>query len=213
MNLIQAVGQMNDLPATFKQVDATYPQLVASVAVGLAAYTDTADEIGAEATSITSAQYGWLDVWGLLFGIQRNAGEADFLYRSRIQNTLFAWVGTRPAIIEWGTLILNQTITLTEKSGGGFTIVFPASLSADAISSFVASLNRIRPAGVPFQVAVQSTGLYLDTINYLDCAAVTGAYLIDSLTYLPLSIGAETANAVPILPSFYLNDPTLNPGL
>lgn len=213
MNLTQVIAQLNDLPQTFRRPGATYAQLVGSVAVGHATFTNAADELGIESNSLASAQYGWLDVWGLLFGIQRNTNEADYNYRLRIQSTLLAWVSTIPAIENWAMLILKQTITLTENVGIGYVIVLPGVLSSNSLQTFITSLARIRPAGVPFQIGVQSSGLYLDTINYLDCPAVTGAYLTDSLTYMPLGIGPSTNNAMPILPSAYLNDPTLNPSL
>lgn len=211
MKLNQIIPQLNDLPTTFRRFDTTYPQLIDSVAVGFATYTDGADEISVESNSFASARYGWLDVWGLLFNIPRNSNEADYNYRNRIHATLLAWVGTLPAIVNWGQLILNQSITVTENDGLGYVISVSSTLSPMQLAAFVQSLARIRPAGVPFQLVSQTSSLYLDTINFLDSAAVVGAYLIDDLTSSSLSAGASTNNALPMLPSFYLDDPTLNP--
>jgi hypothetical protein len=214
MNLTEVISQLNDLPDTFKRPGTIYAQLTQSFATGLTRYTDATDEIGNESTSFSEARYGWLDVWGLLFGITRNSGEADYSYSLRVEQVLMAWVGTLPAIANWAEVIYQTTVTIAENfPAPGYVIQLPGSLTIAQVDAFVASLNRIRPAGVPFQVGMQSSGLYLDTINYCGAARVTGAYLTNALTYVPLAIGPITINAVPLLPSLYLTDPTLNPSM
>jgi hypothetical protein len=57
-------------------------------------------------------------------------------------------------------------------------------------------------------------GLYLGTINYLGIApSVTGAYLFDPVDEITPDIPATTNNSVPLLPTTYLTDITINPSL
>src|SRR5271165_3605430 len=109
MNLNNVIAQLNDLPPTFTRPGTVYAQLIQSVSAGLSIYTDAVEEIELESNEYSNANYGWLDVWGLLFGITRNSNEADFTYRNRVQKTLQAWGGTLPAIVDWGSFILAMT--------------------------------------------------------------------------------------------------------
>jgi hypothetical protein len=214
MDVSTVITQLNDLPPTFTRPGVIYAQLIQSTATGLSIYTDATEEVEKESYTFADANYGWLDVWGLLFGITRNANEADYTYRNRIQKTLEAWVGTLPAIVDWGNFILDTTITVTENTPYfGYVISLPGSATIAQTNAFVSSLSRIRPAGVPFQIAQKSAGGFLETINYFGAPRVTGAYLNEASTYVPLAIGPVTINAVPLLPSLYLTDPLLNPSL
>lgn len=209
---VNTLRQLNDLPATFTRPGAPYTQLVDAFNAGMSSFTGASDATIAQ--TFGTAQFGWLDVWGEIFDIQRIAGEADGVYRTRVSNTLLAWVGTVPSLEQWGTEMLGVTISVTENVGTvGYNIEFPGTLTTSQITNFLTSLARVRPAGVPFTVTQQSIGLYLDTINYLDAYEVVGAYLTSDGDTVTPNIAALTNSAVPLLPEYYFQDPTLNPGL
>jgi hypothetical protein len=211
MKSVDTYRQITDLPATFTRPGTPYTDLVDSLNAGMANFTNASDSTLAQ--TFASAQFGWLDVWGAIFSIERNANESDGAYRARITFTLLAWVGTVPSLEQWGTQMLNTTIAVTENVGTvGYNITFPASLTTTQINLFLASMVRVRPAGVPFTVAQAQIGLFLDTINYLDEYAVVGGYLSEGAIAATLDISALTNSTQPLLPEYYFADPTLNTG-
>ncbi len=211
MNFFDVLKQLADQPATYLRPGTTFAQLSDTSAVPAADFTSSADMIAAQINSFSSAQWGWLDVWGLLLGIQRAQNEADSSYSTRIVATVLAFVGTTPAIEIWGQFVFGQPVTVSDRTPVGYTITLPNGVTTAAINAFVVSLSRIRPAGVPFNLVQQDGGLFLDTINYTDTHRVEGSYLDDSVTAVPLVVSASTQNAQPLLPDIYLTDPGLNP--
>jgi hypothetical protein len=208
---VNTLQQLNDLPSTFTRPGAPYTEWIDALNAGMACFAGAADSTLAQ--TFSAAQFGWLDVWGAIFSIQRNANESDGAYRVRITFTLLAWVGTVPAIQAWGLEILNTPIEVTENVGSvGYSLTFPASLTTSQITLFLASLVRVRPAGVPFTIAQAQVGLFLDTINYLDEYAVVGGYLSEGALAEEANIGALTNSTQPLLPEYYFADPTLNTG-
>lgn len=211
MNLAAVVAQLGDLPATFLREGTPFSQLAATEAQAFTDFTSAADAIVGSVSSFQSAQWGWLDVWGLLLGVPRNKDEGDPTYANRITGTIMAWVGTVPAIEQWGLLILGSRVTVTENLPSiGYIITLPNGVSAVQIAIFAASLNRVRPAGVPFTFNQLVGGLFLDTINFLGTWEMIGSYLDDGTASVAFTIPSSTLNAVPLLPDIYLTDPTLN---
>lgn len=209
---VDVLRQLNDLPTTFKRPNTPYLQLVDSFNGGLSNFTGALDAVLAQ--TFEDAQYGWLDVWGAIFSIQRQNGEADGRYRARITYTLLAWVGTVPSIERWAVETLGASIAVTENLPGvGYEITFPGGLTSAQITAFLVSLARIRPAGVPFTYIQQQIGLYLDTIDYMGLSAVVGEYLTDDGVPAAPPIPALTNSTKPLLPEYYFTDPTLNPGI
>jgi hypothetical protein len=206
------LAQLNDLPSTFKRVGPPYTNLMDSLASELALFVGGA---ASEVTQLTfaSALDGWLDVWGLIFDVLRQTNESNTAYQARISETVLAWVGTVPALQAWLALFTPGG-SLIETGGGqlGYAINLPASMTTSQVTAFLATLSRIRPAGVPFTVNTVSAGLYLGTVEFLgNNGLMAGAYLSSYGTSFALTFAANTNNATPQLPDLYFVDPTLNP--
>jgi hypothetical protein len=214
MNFPQVVAQMQDLPASFKKTSQPYTSVIDALSTQLVDYTYGADNIAAQ-LSFSDARYGWLDCWGLIFGLPRNANESDFNYSSRIVAVLNAVVGTVPALTLWleycfgpGGIVKENTPNL------GYSITLPPSYSQQQLTLFLTTFNRIRPAGVPFMFGSITNGTFIRTLNFTGGApSVIGAYLGAVTNTVTAPIGASQPSAIPSLPDLYLTDPTLNPSL
>lgn len=214
MDMPAVLGTLNDLPRTFRKTAAPYTQVIDSIAASLAAYTNGTDATGTQISAFGLAVDGWLDVWGLLFGVPRNQQEANSVYATRIARTVLAWVGTLPAIQMWIDWYAPGGSVSENASGLGYVINLPPYMTTAQIADFLASLDRIRPAGVPFSLTQTNTGLYLGTEVFLGDARVMGSYLATSPTNGAPDVAATTLSSRPILPALYLEDPYLaEPGL
>lgn len=203
------LARLNDLPSTFTRQGAPYVQIIGAIGAALATFTDAADATEGQVQGFSLALDGWLDVWGLLWGVPRNQGEPNSSYAPRIGRTVLAWVGTVPAIQAWLDMYAPGG-TITENVGGlGYNLSFPAGMTVAQISNFLISLARIRPAGVPFGSQQIGYGLFLGAHAFLGTNDYLGAGTQTSSFGLP----ASTANATPLLPSLYFDDPTINPSL
>ena len=95
-----------------------------------------------------------------------------------------------------------------------FHLQFTAPLTTAAFNSLAQNMAFVRPAGVPFlPFQVLQGGLYVGTIDFLNAPKVTGGYLDQPLKSFTPTIAQSTDNSVPLLPTLWLSDPTLNPGL
>ena len=207
------IKQLNDLPYTFRRPGLPYTATIDAHMSGLRSFTSAIESVFAN-LDLGAAQFGWLDVIGMLFGIPRTNHMADSLYRNIIQETLAAWVGTGPSIEAWGLITLGQLVTVIwNQNVLGYTIYIPPGISTVQIDYLLSTLNRVRPAGVPFNVSTPTPGLYLDTVNYMGEAWMPGAYLVDPTIPDPVPNGGATDSAQPLLPDYFLSDPTLNPQL
>jgi hypothetical protein len=215
MNFAAVLAQLNDLPSAFTRPGPPYTWLAASLAVSDALSTETCDDTVAQTLTFANAQDGWIDVWGLLFNMPRNQNEANSLYAARIQETVLAWVGTLPALQAWIALFAPGGSIAENISGLGYVITLPAAMSQTQVQNFLQSLNRIRPAGVPFSVNVAAGGLFAGTANFTGGGGggVMGDYLSAATSSLALGISPTTQNSVPLLPTTLLVDPTINPSL
>lgn len=215
MDFVTDQAQLNDLPATFKRPDQTYLQLIDAFTALLYRFTQGSDSTAVQILNFSNAQFGWLDVWGLLLGIPRMANEADSNYLGRIAFEVTAGAGPALQIVKWISIVYHVEAIVTENFPAiGYTITFPATVTEAQAQQIVAGLSYVRPAGVPITgVFIASIGTFLETINFFNAAAVVGAYLAGGLRAVTLAMGASTNNAVPILPTLFLTDPTLNPGL
>lgn len=211
MNFQAVQAVLNDLPPTFTKPTQPYTQVIDSQTSALTLYTQGADGIVSQSSFANVAD--WMDVWGVLFGVQRNTNEGNIPYAQRIVATLLAWVGTVPAIQAWIDLYAPGGSVVENDDGLGYVLNLPATLSRTALTNFLVSLGRIRPAGVPFTVQQVNTGLFLGTVNPLGGGAMPGSYLVRGATTVPADISALTNSSVPLLPDLYLTDPTLNPGI
>lgn len=214
MDLPAIIAQLNDLPATFRPQGNPYAQFAAAVAAAASLYTSGADATGAQAVAFSNAIDGWIDVYGLLFGVPRNQGEGNIPYALRIGETVLAWVGTLPAIQAWIDLFAPGGSVTENASRPGYAIVLPSSMTNAQALAFVQSLGRIRPAGVPFTVQQLGTGLFLGTEAFLGKGSTLGSYLTGGGSAGLPDIGAMTPSAQPIIPDLFLVDPNLaQPGL
>lgn len=213
MDFVQVESVLNDLPPPFKRDDATYSNVIDAITVSLARYTTAGDAITRQ-LNFTTAQYGWLDLWGLLFGQPRRVNESDVTYIRRVGYTLTAGAGPPVAIANWVFAAWGLTVLIEEDFPNvGWNITFPATVTPEQAQIILNSLVQIRPAGVPFHAFLSNIGTYLDTINYLNAARVTGAYLGGLPTPLALDVADATNNSIPLFPDLLLTDPTLNPSL
>ena len=203
---------LNDVPPTFKRSNAPFLQVVDSESAALARMTIAADTIVSMVRDISNAQYGWLDFWGLLFGIARNSMEPDATYLARIIFTLRNGAGPPLAIVEWIQTVWGVAATISESFPAvGYSLTFPPAVTLAQIQVIVQGLNRVRPAGVPFALYSSSSGPYLDTVNFLDCPRISGAYVggggaVRAFVTIPTATPNSTTN----LPTLFMTDPTLN---
>lgn len=210
MNFAAVQAQVNDLPASFTRQGAPYTQLVDALSGALSLWTGGTDGIASQVAAFSQAQGGWLDVWGLLFLVPRNQGEGDGPYSTRIQETVLAWVGTLPAMQAWFLLFAPGGTVTENASGMGYMISLPATMAPSLVAAFLATLNRIRPVGVPFTVQQATGGLYLGTEAFLGLGRVQGSYLVSPAAQSTLDLAALTNNAQPLIPDLLLIDPTVN---
>ena len=212
MNYAAVLAQINDLPSTFVPAGNPYAQVAAARAAALAVFTSSADATEQQVQQFSNAIDGWIDVWGLLFGIPRNTNEGNVPYALRITETVLAWVGTLPALQVWVNLFAAGGSVTENASGFGYIITLPGSMTFSQAVVFVASLGRIRPAGVPFVVVGGGLGLYLDAEAFLGQGVVFGSYLTGYSTPGTFNLNATTNSSQPLIPSLLLGDPNLNPG-
>ena len=212
MNYAAVLAQINDLPATFTPAGKPYSQIAAARAAALSVFTNGADATEQQVQQFSNAIDGWIDVWGLLFGIPRNTNEGNVPYALRIVETVLAWVGTLPALQAWVSLFATGGSVTENASGFGYTITLPGSMTFSQAVVFVASLGRIRPAGVPFVVVGGGLGLYLDAEAFLGQGVVFGSYLTGYSAPGTFNLNATTNSSQPLIPSLFLSDPNLNPG-
>jgi hypothetical protein len=203
------LATLNDLPNTFKRDGPPYTQFIDSLASSLALYTVGVDATFGQATAFENAVDGWLDIWGLLFGIPRDQNQANTTYQTHIKSIMNAWVGTVPAVQAWMDLFAPGG-NVVENTSGGYVLLFSGSTTLVQIQSFLRLFNRIRPNGVPFQIEQAGLGLYLGTEEFLGDGRVVGNYLTALSTAVGALISATTSNAVPLLADLLLNDPTIN---
>ena len=213
MDFFTVLARLNDLPNTFTRNGPPYTQLIESIAVELATFTNAADATMSQVQIDDVALDGWLDVWGLLWGVPRLQNEANSTYNTRIDRTILAWIGTLPALQQWMNFYAPGGTVTENPSGLGYTLQFPATMTLFAIQAFLSALNRIRPAGVPFTIFQAGIGIYLGTETFLNIGAPKGAYLTAGTVPVPLNIGDSTPNSFPLLPSLLMQDPVLNPSL
>lgn len=167
MNIFDALKQLNDLPDTFRRGDATYAFVMSSIAAGLTVLT-AANTALLNETAYGDATDGWIDVWGAMPGIARRTGEANDVYKARVQNMLLAWRDSAVAIEEWLKIVENlpNTSVLEHFPTPGYNVTVPATLSAAQLTQILADLAYVRPAGVPFNFIATTGGTYLTTVNY-----------------------------------------------
>jgi hypothetical protein len=214
MDFLTVVSRLNDLPSTFKREGNPYAQIVDSLADGANRFTQAADATLQQVQNFSVALDGWLDVWGLLWGVPRLPDEANSIYSTRISRTVLAWVGTVPAIQAWINFYASGGSIRENLPNSGYVLTLPPTLSTAQVLAFLQSLSRIRPAGVPFNVNQVGGGLFLGTVEYLSQGTVQGAYLTDGSSSTESIVGAVTPNSVPLLPTLYFSDFYLaQPGL
>jgi hypothetical protein len=202
------LNQLDDLPEPFRHNGSIYPSIIASIAAALARNTNSADAVISD-ININTAQWGWLNTIGELYGIIRTQYETDPIYRRRIEQTLIAPHGTPEAIQDFIKLILGITTVVTENfTNCSYQINFLSPVSVATIQQVVIAINWVRPAGVPFLPLFRSSGgLFLSTCNFLGIKRVTGSYLANPTIAINVSIGPSTDNLVSQLPTLYLTDP------
>jgi hypothetical protein len=205
--------RLDDLPQTYKRLGAGYQAFDLSQAAALFRYTNASDGLMSQLV-FKQAIGPWLDVWGKLFNIPRNSNESDDSYVNRITSTLLAGRCTPNAII-----IFLQSIGIEATIEEDFVhcawhLSFTAPLTQDQFQSLAVNLGAVRPAGVPFlPFQVIQGGMYIGTVDFLNAPKVTGAYLDSPLNGFTPTIAQATDNSVPLLPTLWLSDPSLNPGL
>jgi hypothetical protein len=206
-------ARLDDLPPGYTRLGAGFQAFDLSQTAALFRYTGASDGI-LNQLNFVQAVGPWLDAWGKLFGIERNINESDDAYQNRITMTLLAGRCTPNAILIYlQTLGINATIE-EDFVNCAFHLQFTAPLTTAAFAALAQNLAAVRPAGVPFlPFQVLQGGLYVGTINFLDAPKVTGAYLDTPLKSFTPTIAVSTNNSVPLLPTLFLSDPTLNPGL
>ena len=214
MTYQEILAQLNTLPATFLRPGSGFAAIQAARAASLFRYASAIDGL-IDQLQFSKASGVWLDAWGKLFSIPRNAQESDGDYASRISATLVAGRATPVAMLLYLKIALGLTATLTEDFvKATWQLSFSTPLSSAQFNQVMENLAYVRPAGVPSLASAGSPGgLFAGTVNYLRAPRTTGAYLEEGGSGLAFSISAYTNNSKPLLPTTYLSDPTINPSL
>jgi len=213
MKYADVIARLENLPNSFRRQGLTYQQLENAFAAALTRYTDSMDGLTAQET-VTSAAFEWLNMQGDLYGIPRFSYESAATYLARIQATLKAPKGTPVAIESYMRLITGQVITVTEQTSvPNYFLTVSGNASTTVINQLNGNINFVRPAGVPFYYSLPTGGLYASTVNYAGRGRMTGSYLVAATTTEPPTISGTQNSALPLLPSDYLTDPTINPSL
>jgi len=209
--------QLNSLPGTFLRPGPQFAEIQDAKAAGLFHFTNASDGLVNQIQSFTNATGVWLDAWGKLFGVPRDNGEIDSAYVNRVKAILTAGCGTPVAITLFVQLSLNILATVSEDfTDCAWFLVLNTPLSPAAFQQLIVNLKYVRPAGVPCLRLQENSqgGLFAGTVDYFNAPRVTGAYLkTPSQAFSVATISAYTNNSVPLLPTTFLTDPTLNPGL
>jgi hypothetical protein len=213
MQFADVKARLDDLPRTYTRLGPNYTAFDLAQTAALFRYANASDGISNQLI-FKQAVGPWLDVWGKLFGIVRNTNESDDAYQNRITFTLLAGRCTPNAILIY-LQTLGITATLEEDFVNcAFHLQFTAPLTNAGFLALAQNMAAVRPAGVPFlPFQVLQGGLYVGTIDFLNAPRVTGAYLDQPLKSFTPTIAQSTDNSVPLLPTLWLSDPTLNPGL
>lgn len=213
MNFASVKDRLDDLPPTFTRPGPGFQAWDLSQTAALFRYTNASDGV-LQQLDFRKAIGPWLDAWGKLFVIPRNINESDDAYQNRIVMTLLAGRQTPNAILIY-LKSLGITATIQEDFvNAAFHLQFTAPLTSAGFLALAQNLGNVRPAGVPFlPFEVLQGGLYVGTVDFLDAPKVTGAYLDTPLKGFTPTIATSTNNSVPLLPTLFLSDPTLNPGL
>lgn len=214
MQFADVLAQLSTLPATFLRPGATFAFIQSAKSAALFRFTNASDGVTAQAASFVGAFGVWLDAWGKLFGILRNLDESDSAYSNRITATLVSGRGTPAAIAMYVQLADGFSATVVEDLvHASWSLDLGQPLNTKQFNQLMENLSYVRPAGVPVGAqAEQKGGAYMATINYLAAARVTGAYLKTPVQTQSINLNAFTNNSVPLLPTTFLSDPTLNPG-
>lgn len=207
-------ARFNDLPTAYSRPGTTFQWIQNAIISSTLLGTQSIDGINNQLT-FQNAEGGWLNVWGQLFNLPRNSGESSVAYKSRITFTLKLGRTTPAAIQSYVTNALNISATVSEDTAAdAWKLTFTTNLTTAQYLSTAQDLAVVRPAGIAFlPLYVPQGGSYLGTINYIGAPSVTGAYLIISTTKITPAISANTNPAQPTLPTTYLTDTNLNPGL
>lgn len=214
MDWAAVARQLGDVPDTYKRPGDTFTWLFNAYVAGLFRYTSAADGTIAQLT-FDQALGNWLDVWGQLFNFRRDDGESDAAYKNRIQFLLLCGKGPPISIEKYIQVVEGLTALVIERFPDfGYQVQIGIQTVAEYLQLAI-NLKYVRPVGIPFlPFRVLRGGLYLGTINYLTIAPrVTGAYLVEPVEEITPSIPATTNNSVPLLPTTYLTDITINPSL
>ncbi len=208
MNFQQTEQILTDLPNTFRRYGSLFNAIILGFAIACARNNIAIDSIYQNIYT-NNARWGWLDVFGQLYGILRNQYETDPQYRVRLIGTLTAPHGTPFAISQFLNLALGLNTNITENFvSPSFSINFSSPVTTSTLQNVVNSINWVRPAGIPFQpLYTQTGGLFLETINYLGITKVTGSYLSAPHTTVNVAVSPSTPNPVCILPTTYFTDP------
>lgn len=217
MQFLDVLTQLNTLPSTYLRPGPQFAEMQSAKAAGLFHFTNASDGLVNQVQSFANATGVWLDAWGKLFGVPRDPDEADNAYATRISAVLTSGCGTPIAITVFIKLSLNIDATITEDfTDTAWFLVLNTPLTPQGYQQLISNLKYVRPAGVPclkFQENAQG-GLFAGTVDFLNAPQVTGAYLkTPSQAVSVTSLSAYTNNSVPLLPTTFLTDPTLNPGL
>lgn len=200
--------RLGDLPASFLRSGDVFAAWQLSQALQLLEYCQGADGLVPQ-SYFGSADYGWLDVWGELFGIPRNNNEANSVYQARITSTLMSPVGTVYAIQAYSTAYFGSTVTVTENlPAAGYTISLPA--AAMNRNTYLINLQKIRPAGVPFSFVQSLESFYFNTFSYFNGQYDGAFYYGGSNSTLSITIPEPIDNEQPLLPDILITDPILN---
>ncbi len=208
MNYNDVLSALRSLPPTFRRIGNNYAGFEASFARFLSLHTNSADAIWNNLI-LSNATGPWLDLWGAILGLPRLPGEADTLFRLRLQTTYMTPVGTSDGITAILLLAFGLATTVTETSGGGYIINLSQPVTNATLANIFATLSYIRPAGVPFIINATSGGLILDSINYFGGSKVTGSYLGSPTRSTLLGANAYTGAIPSSLPSILFSDPIL----
>lgn len=214
MDYAAILRQINSLPFTFLRSGPTFGFVQNSRAAALFRYGNASDGL-VDALTFSKASGVWLDAWGQLFTIPRNSRESDTSYVARIPATLVSGKGTPVAIAMYLLTAFGYTVEVTESFADvRWELNFDVPIDEEIFREIAAGLGYVRPAGVPGLAFVGvAGGMYVGSVNYLGAPKITGAYMLSPHGESRFNLSAFTNNTKPLLPTTFMTDPTINPGL
>jgi hypothetical protein len=190
--------------------------IVGAIVLTSGSYT-TGWETYTQNMSLSPSSGAFLDTIGAFFGIPRSSIETDAFYAAKLRSALSSKFGSPDGIINFLQQVYGVSVLYQETaSPPSYTLVFPTFPNEAFLNTVLENLKYVRPAGVPFFIAIPTSvpsvglNLYLGTnLNTLTTAFASNSFLGSGTVNAPFSIPANTSAVLFNSQYPYFTDPIL----